>query len=97
MDKKLPGIYKNTDYSHVNNNKRVFYSGDVENQKKDDVTASSKEKNISNEYILNTPVIIETINEKLNARIVSKVGDHILTSNNKIIKLKDIKSIKTLN
>ena len=44
-----------------------------------------------------TTVIIETINEKLNARIVSKVGDHILTSNNKIIKLKDIKSIKTLN
>lgn len=95
MDKKLPSIYKNTNYDHVNNNKRIFYSA-LSKENNINTYKEGITKNIDNEYILNTPVIIETYTEKINAKIVGKVGDHILTSNNKVIKLKDIKFIKTL-
>ena len=94
MKKKLLKIYKGSDYSHVNNNKSVFYS--FKEEKIDFNNIESK--NIEYEYIINTPVTIETYsNEIIHSKIVSKLKDHILTSNNRIIKLKDIKSIKTLN
>ena len=93
MTKKLPKIYKGNDFSHVNNNKQVFYSS-KEEIKKDlnkDILIFDKQ------YILNTPVVIETIDNNIyNTKIISKVSDHILISNNKIIKLEQIKSIKTL-
>lgn len=94
MSKKLPKIYKGNDFSHVNNNKKVFYSSkeEIKQNFNKDVLILDKQ------YILNTPVVIETINENIyNTKIISKVTDHILLSNNRIIKLEDIKSIKTLN
>ena len=89
MKKRLPGIYKGEGYKNVRNNKIVFYSS-VKNQ------SSESNDNIiyENEYFLNIPVIVETFEKKISCKIVGKVGDHILTSNNEIIKLKDIKSIK---
>ena len=89
MNKKLPSVYKNTNCNYINNNKTVFYCDD----RTDERIVEKTSTNIENEYILNTPVIIETYTEKINAKIVSKIKDHIMTSNNKIIKLKDIKSI----
>ena len=93
MDKKLPSIYKNTNYNHINNNKKVFYSNALNNE----ILIEKPSKNIDEEYILNTPVIIETYSEKLNTKIVSKIKDHIVTSTNRVIKIKEIKSINTLN
>lgn len=93
MNKELPSIYKNTNCSYINNNKKVFYSSDLNKEP----MIERNSKNIDEEYILNTPVIIQTYSEKINTKIVSKVGDHILTSTNKIIKLSEIKSISTLN
>ena len=91
MKKKLPELYKNSDFTHINNNKRVFYS----NIDKDNNVTDNLKVDLDNEYILNTPVMIETRDgTKISCKIVSKIGDHILTSNNKIIKLDDIKFIK---
>lgn len=97
MSKKLPGIYKDDSFKHINN-KTVFYTSNK--------SISTNSNNIRNndfnsinyidEYIFNIPVIIETYDEMINTKILSKVGDHILTINNKIIKLKDIKSIKKI-
>ena len=92
MNKKLPEIYKGNDFSHINNNKKIFYS----KEKPYDNKFSYVEINI-NDYILNTPVLIETYdNDIIKTKIISKRTNHILTSNNNIIELKKIKSIKYL-
>ena len=81
--KKLPDIYKNSKV--VNTNKNVFYSFEKEN----DERSFSKD-----DIIFNDVVIIKTIDNTYETRIVSKLNDHILTSSKDIIYLKDIKSIK---
>ena len=82
--KKLPSIYKNTKVSSTN--KDVFYSF----EKDDNNERSFKKEDI----IFNDIVIIKTIDNTYETKIVAKLNDHILTSNKDIIYLKDIKSIK---
>ena len=81
--KKLPDIYKNKKV--VNTNQNVFYSferdGDERTFSKDDI-------------IFNDVVIIKTVDNTYETKILSKLDDHILTSSKDIIYLKDIKSIK---
>ena len=80
---KLPDIYKNVKVQSPN--KEVYYSFEKDS---DDRTFSKED------IILNDIVIIKTVDNSYETKIVSKLNDHILTSNNKIIYLKDIKSIK---
>ena len=90
MEKKLPGIYKGKDYSHVNNNRKVFISKEIKELN------PIEEANI-NDYLLNTPVLIETKDNKtIKAKIISKRNDYILMDNKKIIKHNNIKKIKYL-
>ena len=93
MEKKLPKIYKGEDYSHVNNNKKIFCFDGTERKSFDE---DKNRLSLDKESLINIPVKIETFDEVITAKIVSKVGDHIMTSTNKIIKLKDIKSIKKI-
>ena len=88
MNKELPKIYKGSDCSKIKNNKSFFCSSDPF----DDFDRITKNaQNIDFEF--NTPVTIKTKDKVIYAKIVSKIGDHILTSNNEIIKLEDIQSI----
>jgi hypothetical protein len=81
---KLPDMYKNNNV--ISPNKNVFYS--FENDESDH--SFTKE-----DIIFNDMVIIKTIdNNTYETKIVSKLNDHILTSNKNIIYLKDIKYIK---
>ncbi|MDD6878633.1 MAG: hypothetical protein PUD59_00160 [bacterium] len=96
MSKKLPSIYKENSFKHKNN-RTVYYTSNE--NRIFDTNGVFQNTNIDSvsmdkEYILNSPVIVETFDEIINTKIISKVGDHILTSNNKIIKLRDIKSIR---
>ncbi len=96
MNKKLPHIFKNTDYSIINNNKKTFYSNREESFIKNNNYSNDKNTNTTNikeEYLFNRLVNIKTQNENIKAKIVSKVGDHILTSTNKKILLSEIISI----
>ena len=82
--KKLPSIYKNTKVSSTN--KDVFYSFEKDNE---------NERSFNKEDIIfNDIVIIKTIDNTYETKIVAKFNDNILTSNKDIIYLKDIKSIK---
>ncbi len=81
--KKLPDIYKTSGVKSTNRN--VFYS--FEND--DSIRTFSKD-----DIIFNDVVIIKTVDNTYETRIVSKLNDHILTSSKDIIYLKDIKSIK---
>lgn len=48
----------------------------------------------NNQFVFNVPVEIITKEVTLNTKIVSKVGDHLLTNSGKVIQLDDILSIK---
>jgi len=48
----------------------------------------------NNQFIFNVPVEISIKNETINTKLVSKVGDHLLTNTGKVIQLDDILSIK---
>ena len=48
----------------------------------------------NNQFIFNVPVEINLKNETLNTKLVSKVGDHVLTNTGKVIQLEDILFIK---
>lgn len=92
MKKKLPSLYKGNNYTHINNNRYVFRSNEFGN---DNSTNKIKNVDLESVYLINTPVVIETIdNRVIKTKIVGKLSDHILTSNNEIIKLVNIKSIK---
>jgi hypothetical protein len=80
---KLPEMYKNSNVQSPNKN--VYYSFEKDNNDRH----FSKE-----DIIFNDIVIIKTVDNTYETKIVSKLNDHILTSNKEIIYLKDIKSIK---
>lgn len=48
----------------------------------------------NNQFIFNVPLEISLKNETINTKLVSKVGDHLLTNTGKVIKLEDILLIK---
>ena len=96
MSNKLPKVFQNSSIKVGNTNKSSFYS--FNNKEEKEVT---KEINFNIKSILedieslfNLPVDIVTNNESYSTTIISKVKDHIMTSNSKIIYLKDIIDIK---
>lgn len=98
MNKKLPSIFKNTDHSIVSNNKKIFYSS-FDNRNMNNATKYNNTDNnndIKDEYLFNRLVKINTKDGETIGRIVSRVGDHILTSTNKKILLSDIISISEI-
>lgn len=106
-NKELPKIFKNTETKKITNNTKVFCSfydnskGDFEShEEKESLSSSNNYYDTvdrllnSNKFIFNVPVEIETKEGSLSTKIVSKIEDHILTSDSKIIKLEDILNIK---
>ena len=91
MNKKLPDIYKNTFEEKDGNNKKVFYSF-IGN----DRNTSYENKIAINEidYVFNKLVDINTKTGVYTTKIISKVGDHILTSDGRRVLLNEIISIK---
>ena len=109
--KKLPRIYQNELNKKINNNKKVFdglkeevtlVEGDRKieevNSKYDKLTVHEKLQELINQssYIFNTPVILvfETREEK--CQIAGVVNNHIITMDNKIVKINELRDIKIL-
>ena len=82
----MPNIYKSS--VKTNTNRKIFYSANE---------GSDRRSFDENDIVLDKPVVIETVNSTYNGRIVSRVKDHIITSNNEYILIKDIKSIQLKN
>lgn len=97
MNKKLPSIFKNTDHSIVSNNKKIFYSS-FDNRGINEIkyNSTNNSSDIKDEYLFNRLVKINTKDGETIGKIVSRVGDHILTSTNKKILLSDIISISEI-
>lgn len=105
MNKKLPSISKFSADKNFSNNKQIYYSfiKEVEDVRNDDEKKSNNNSDRAQtlndlfnngEYIFNIPVTITTNDEDILTMIVGKVNDHIITKDNRIIKLEDIVSIR---
>ncbi len=109
MSKELPSIYKNQPNKKIDNNKTVFYSKyeeaqdhinkeNKENMIDLDNAFSFRDalNNLfkNNQFVFNVPVEIITKKETINTKIISKVDNHLLTYNKRVIQLEDILSIK---
>ena len=81
MSRKLPHLYRGETDKVINNNQEIFYT--------DNKITINREI----QYPINQNVIIKTISYEISCKIVGKFKDHILTDNNKIIKLNEIVSI----
>lgn len=106
--KKLPKIYQ-SELNKVHNNREVFDSLKEENDNKPSKTKNSinydtlsvrekiKELINQNSYIFNTKVKIIINNTEKECQIAGVVNNHIITMDNEIIKIEDIKDIKILS
>ena len=109
MDKKLPSIFKSETNKKIENNKKVFYSkyesvdngvGSsnklVEDNNTEVSSFSESLDNLlkNNQFIFNVPVEITLKDEIINTKLVSKVGDHLLTNTGKVIQLDDVLLIR---
>lgn len=97
--KKLPEIYKNNFTKKIKNNREVCYL------RNEDVISNlsniSIEKEINNifsgiGYSYNIPVEIVTNKKVYNTSLVAKTRENVVTLDNEIIAIGDIKSIKRL-
>ena len=106
--KKLPKIYQ-SELNKVHNNREVFDSLKEENDNKPSKTKTTinydtlsvrekiKELINQNSYIFNTKVKIIINNTEKECQIAGVVNNHIITMDNEIIKIEDIKDIKILS
>lgn len=102
--KKLPKVYQN-DLKNVKNNLNVFDSlkddkvkvnFDTLNVKFDGLSVKDKLKKLINQnsYIFNTKVILVYLDHEEECQIAGVVNNHIITMDNRIIKVDSLKDIK---
>ena len=101
MKKNLPGIFKGeVDKNETNKKYAVTSSNEV---KKDDSHKRVSIKNINNKineifsspnYIYKADVIITTNEGELSKRIIGKSGNNLITMNNELINIDEIKDIR---
>lgn len=97
--KKLPEIYKNNFTKKIKNNREVCYL------RNEDVISTVSNISIEEEinnifsgigYSYNIPVEIVTNKKVYNTSLVAKTRENVVTLDNEIIAIGDIKSIKRL-
>lgn len=93
MSNRLPNIFKNSNLANTGNNKASFYSF-KEGLSSLSVVREDRASKDNIEELFNMPVEIVTRSGVKKCRIISKIKDHILTSDNEKILLNDIMEIK---
>ena len=107
--KKLPKIYQN-ELKKVKNNKEVFDSLKENSSREfkeiveereyvlDNLSVKEKIRNLikQNNYIFNTKVILVFTDHEMECEIAGVVNNHIITMDNKIIKIDLLQDIKIL-
>ena len=93
MANRLPNIFKNNDLVRTCNNRNSFYSfrDAVSSSIIESMDRGNKDRI---EELFNVPVEIVTKEGSNRCRIISKIKNHILTSNNEKVLLDDIIEIK---
>ena len=96
--KKLPKVFQ-TEIKKINNNKKVYDSSyDKTEIKKEEQSLSVKDKIKElvkdNNYIFNKEVTLIYNDKEITCNIAGIVNNHIITMDNEIIKINDLKDIK---
>lgn len=96
--KELPKVFHNNITKQINNNEKIFYSKDSANEQQiyDNKTVLQKINEIfsSPNYVYKANVDILLNDTTLHKRIIGRNKDFIITMDNKLIPIKDIKDIK---
>ena len=106
--KKLPSIFQNDLINPIKNNKKVYDSlkdKDMVIKKEKSIVKKNNNKILTvkekvkelikgNNYIFNTEVILVFDDYEKKCNIAGVVNNHIITMNNEIIKIDDLKDIK---
>lgn len=95
---KLPEIFKVQLKKGVDNNDKVYYSSlaNINNKNKtyfnnnDSINTKLRKLFNNGSYIFNIKVIIKTKNNSYDTKIAGKLGDRIITIDNKIIPINEI-------
>lgn len=92
--KKLPNIYKNEINKNIKNNKTVCHlSESREPIQKDNIQEILNKIFNGLGYSYNIPVIIETINKNYQTSLIARTNNNIITLDNEVIPIADIKKI----
>ena len=106
MNNKLPKIFANKIEKKINNNKTVYTSGTekeaskkIKDNSQNDATNKTIKQKIneiikSNNYIYKIPVKIQLKDEEIITNIIGKNKKNIITMDNKLIKIDEIKNIE---
>lgn len=87
--KKLPKIYKNNINKPLNNNNKVYYSGKKTVEKEVSVDELFKQNEI---YRKSTTIVLNN-GDKINKTIIGRSIKHLITLDNELIPIDDIKTI----
>ena len=105
MNNKLPNIFGNKIEKKIKNNKEIYVST-TNIKEKTNETKKQNNKKIktinqkineiikSNNYIYKIPVKINLENEEIITNIIGKNNKNIITMDNKLIKIEEIKNIE---
>jgi len=89
--KKLPKIYHSSINKKINNNKEMCVVEEKSNSEKVEDVLKKVYVGLGRKY--NTKVLIETKDKTYFTTLISKSNEEIITEENKIIKIKDIRNI----
>ena len=97
ISKKINNNQGYCNIDNINNNSIVIDNDDIieTNNDENNLTVREKIDNLLNRngYIFNVDVKIITSNREYNTKIATKIGDRIITLDNNIININDIKEL----
>lgn len=104
MEKKLPKIFANKIEKKIENNNKIYVSKNTEiKEVQPEIKQNTKSKTIhqkineimnSKKYIYKIPVKIELKDKTITTKIIGKNNSSIITLDNELIKIEDIKNIE---
>ncbi|HPE14574.1 MAG TPA: hypothetical protein PLT65_01890 [Bacilli bacterium] len=94
MKDKLPNIYKGSDIR--SNNKKTYYSSEKVSVDRKKPSVKLQDLFASPSFIFNIRVLIKTKNENYDTKIAGKMGNNIITVDNKVIPIREIIDIELI-
>lgn len=103
MKKELPSVFANKIDRKIENNKTCYISKNEEKKEKKEDKKFKIEKNINEKineifssprYVYKADVLITTIDGVIKKRIIGKNGNNLITIENELINIDNIKDIK---
>ena len=94
---KLPKVFVNKIDHEIKNDQETFVSFDHRNNTGENISLRDIDRILNtNKYIAGANVLVETENDLVKCRVISRTNNHIITIDNKKIPISKIKNIKLI-